>query len=66
MALHEDDRILRRTGTFRDNKNLFVAGLAGMVVIVGIVILLLMVPRADTSGSSIEEASRAPAQSKTH
>jgi hypothetical protein len=27
MALHEDDRVLRRTGAFRDNKNMAILGI---------------------------------------
>ena len=44
MALHEDDRVLRRTGAFRDNKNLAVLGVV-LSALMLIAFVLLGMPR---------------------
>ena len=61
MAIREDDRVIRRTGGFRDPSNatsklgLFVA-----FVILGLILMFLFMPRTGEPVRSIDGAARAP------
>jgi hypothetical protein len=44
MALHEDDRVLRKTGAFRDNKNMAILGIVLSAVML-IAFVLIGTPR---------------------
>ena len=62
MAIPEDDRVIRRTGGFRDQSNSSMFGIAVAVVIIGLVMLFMMV-RADGPTATTTNPIKAPVTS---
>ena len=62
MAIPEDDRVIRRTGGFRDQSNSSMVGIAVAVVIIGLVMLFMMV-RADGPTATTTNPTKAPVTS---
>lgn len=60
MSVSENDRVRRITGAFRDSMTISRAGVVVVAVIIGLIVLLMMIPRADTPSSGLKDATRAP------
>ena len=63
MAIPEDDRVIRRTGGFRDQSNTSMVSIVAAVVIIGLILMYMFVPRSGEPVSSIDGAARAPVTS---
>ena len=61
MALPEDDRVIRSTGGFRDRSNaISLLGLIFALVILGLIMMFMFMPRTGEPVRSIDGAARAP------
>jgi hypothetical protein len=62
MAIPEDDRVIRRTGGFRDQSNSSMVAIAVAALIIGLIMLFMMV-RADAPTSVTTNPTKAPVTS---
>jgi hypothetical protein len=58
MAIPEDDRIIRRTGGFRNQAATSMATIITAVVIIGMIMLVIMLPRAEMTRNSASYSTR--------